>query len=72
MKGQMLLRTALIFILITGSAAGVDRAVPKDLSTIRGFNYAPAWATGPPDHWLHYKPEVADRDMDLALKLKLN
>lgn len=49
-----------------------DRRVPKDLSGVRGFNYTGSSATGHSDHFLHYKPEETDRELDLAARLKLN
>jgi hypothetical protein len=55
------------------------RAVPKDLSNVRGFNYTPASASGygrPEPHyrsmWLKYNPAETEFNLDLAKRLNLN
>ena len=63
---------ALSLMLLGVAASGAERRIPKDLSTIRGFNYTASSATGHPDHWLRYKPEETEREMDFAVRLNLN
>jgi hypothetical protein len=55
------------------------RAVPRDLSNVRGFNYCPASAlgnTGREPHyrsmWLKYNPAETEFNLDLAKRLNLN
>jgi hypothetical protein len=60
-------------VAIFGSIAqGAQRNVPKDVSTIRGFNYQSAPTLGHNEHWLQYDPAETERDMDYAKRLNLN
>lgn len=75
-------RTAVCLIsalLLTGCAHlhktdSTPSLIPKDFSTIRGFNYTPALATGNThaDCWINSKEDVIEYDMDLAVRLHLN
>jgi hypothetical protein len=69
----------------SASAAPVNaltvRAVPKDLSDVRGFNYCPASALrnssneNEPHYrsmWLNYNPAETEFNLDLAKRLNLN
>ncbi len=49
-----------------------QRRVPKDLSSVRGFNYQSAESIGHAEHWLQYDPVVTERDLDYAKRLQLN
>jgi hypothetical protein len=69
----------LLALLLTGCAQlhtknSTDSLIPKDFSTIRGFNYTPALATGytHADCWINYKEDVIEYDLDLAVRLNLN
>jgi hypothetical protein len=77
------MRTANALVLglaiLAGAVQAAGRNVPKDLSNVRGFNYAPASAlgyTGRQPHyrsmWLNYDPAETERDLDLAKRLNLN
>lgn len=46
--------------------------LPKDLSTIRGFNYTAATAEGHAQMWLGYQPDEIEREIDMSRKLNLN
>jgi hypothetical protein len=66
---------ALLFSIafsILANGPGAERRVPKDLSGVRGCNYVASHATGHPDHWLRYDPAETEREMDFAVRLKLN
>jgi hypothetical protein len=52
--------------------SGAQRNVPKDVSTIRGFNYQSAPTLGHNEHWLQYDPAETERDLDYAKRLNLN
>jgi phage tail protein X len=54
------------------SAPAQQRNIPKDVSTIRGFNYESAPTIGHNEHWLLYDPAETERDMDFAKRLNLN
>ena len=49
-----------------------QRRVPKDLSSVRGFNYQSAETIGHAEFWLKYDPAVTERDLDYARRLQLN
>jgi Endo-beta-mannanase len=49
-----------------------QRRVPKDLSSVRGFNYQAAEVAGHADMWAQYNPAVTERDLDYAKRLQLN
>jgi hypothetical protein len=55
-----------------GSAPAQQRNIPKDVSTIRGFNYESASTIGHNEHWLLYDPAETERDMDFAKRFNLN
>jgi hypothetical protein len=60
-------------LAIAGAAAPAQqRNIPKDVSTIRGFNYESAPTIGHNEHWLLYDPAETERDMDYAKRLNLN
>jgi hypothetical protein len=67
-------------ILILGAGLAIfgafapaqQRNIPKDVSTIRGFNYESAPTIGHNEHWLLYDPAETERDMDYAKRLNLN
>lgn len=54
------------------SAPAQQRNIPKDVSTIRGFNYESGPTIGHNEHWLLYDPAETERDMDFAKRLNLN
>ena len=62
----------LIVILALALPVSAQRRIPKDLSNVRGFNYASAESNGETEHWLQYNPAVAERDLDYAKRLQLN
>jgi hypothetical protein len=66
---------ALLFAVafpVLAAQAAEQRRIPQDLSGVRGFNYTAASAPGHSEHWMHYSAEETERDMDLAVRLKLN
>jgi len=50
----------------------LQRNIPADVSTIRGFNYESAPTIGHNEMWLQYNPAETERDMDYARRLNLN
>lgn len=77
--GMAIARTSAISISSAQLPVQTVRAVPKDLSNVRGFNYTPASASGygrPEPHyrsmWLKYNPAETEFDLDLAKRLNLN
>ena len=60
------------FVLLAGAPVAAQRRTPKDLSTIRGFNYQSAPTTGHAQHWLQYSAAETERDLDFAKRLQLN
>jgi hypothetical protein len=60
----------LIFTLTLPMAA--QRRLPKNLSSVRGFNYQSAETIGHAEFWLKYDPAVTERDLDYARRLQLN
>jgi hypothetical protein len=48
------------------------RNIPKDLSTVRGFNYSAASTRGHTNHWLQYNAAETERDLNYAHHLNLN
>jgi hypothetical protein len=58
--------------IFCASAPAQQRNIPKDVSTIRGFNYESAPTIGHNEHWLLYDPAETARDMDFAKRLNLN
>ncbi len=64
---------AVAFLVVTFSIPVVaQRRVPKDLSSVRGFNYQSAETIGHAESWLQYDPAVTERDLDYAQRLQLN
>jgi hypothetical protein len=61
---------SLACICSMGLNAVGQRHVPKDLSTVRGFNYEPGENMG--ELWFQYDPAVTERDLDYAKRLQLN
>ena len=59
-------------VLLGGAPVSAQRRTPKDLSTIRGFNYQSAPTTGHAQHWLQYSAAETERDLDFAQRLQLN
>src|ERR1039457_5755966 len=70
MKAILILAAALA--IFGASAPAQSRNIPKDVSTIRGFNYESAPTIGHNEHWLLYDPAETERDMDMAKRLNLN
>src|ERR1019366_7954112 len=70
MKAILILAAALA--IFGASAPAQPRNIPKDVSTIRGFNYESAPTIGHNEHWLLYDPAETERDMDMAKRLNLN
>jgi hypothetical protein len=62
--------TILTANILAARAAAAD--VPKDLSGVRGANYRAAGAKDTTSYWQHYDPTETQRDLDFALRLKLN
>ena len=78
---RMVYALVLGFAVFAGTLQAAGRNVPKDLSNVRGFNYAPAsalWHTpkGRVGHyqtmWLNYNPAETEFDLDLAKRVNLN
>ncbi|MDE3201376.1 MAG: hypothetical protein KGN79_10705 [Acidobacteriota bacterium] len=67
-------RKCLTAILIAALSLplAAQRHVPKDLSTVRGFNYQGAETNGHVEYWLKYDPAATQRDLDYAKRLQLN
>jgi hypothetical protein len=66
------IRFAVSFVLFALFAPAQQRNIPKDVSTIRGFNYESAPTIGHNEHWLLYDSAETERDMDMAKRLNLN
>jgi hypothetical protein len=61
-----------LVIVILAVPLAAQRRVPKDLSSVRGFNYQSAESIGHAEHWLQYDPAITERDLDYAKRLQLN
>jgi hypothetical protein len=63
-------------LLFASGANAAERNFPKDLSSVRGFDYTPANAAARPMHhisqWLNYDPATTAHELDLAKRLNLN
>ena len=60
---------------LAGAVVASGRNIPKDLSTVRGFDYTPAVASGhrwPLGMWLNYDPAQVERELGFAKRLNLN
>ena len=60
-----------------GNAAEAPAATPHwwkgdDFSWVRGANYIPSYAINDVEQWLDYQPEVVERELELATRLRLN
>ena len=64
------IRAAVSVPAVAGIAAAATPA--DDYSWIRGANYVPSYATTDVETWLHYDPDVIERELGYAERLKLN
>ncbi len=66
----MRLSVLAILLLLTSSALAATTAnsagTPKDLSTVRGFNFTPTAADVDEAFWLNYPAAEIDRDFGYA------
>jgi hypothetical protein len=65
------LLAALLLALAMGPAVRADEN-PDDLSWIRGANYVPSYARSDVQIWMDYDPQIVDRELGYAARLKLN
>lgn len=49
-----------------------EKTIANDFSWIRGANYVPSYARNDVQIWMDYNPEVIDRELSYAKKMKLN
>jgi hypothetical protein len=63
-------RIAICALAFAAMAAGAD--VPKDLSNVRGFNYASSSVRGHTETWTKYNAAEVERDLGYAQRLNFN
>ena len=63
-------RIAICALAFAAMAAGAD--VPKDLSNVRGFNYASSSVRGHTETWTKYNAVEVERDLGYAQRLNFN
>src|ERR1035438_161066 len=63
-------RIAICALAFAAVAAGAN--VPKDLSNVRGFNYASSSARGHTATWTKYNAAEVERDLGYAQRLNFN
>ena len=54
------------------STEAKEKTNANDFSWIRGANYVPSYARNDVQIWMDYDPEVIDRELSYAKKMKLN
>jgi hypothetical protein len=63
-------RIAVCVLCLAAVAAGAN--VPKDLSNVRGFNYASSFVRGHTETWTKYNAAEVERDLGYAQRLNFN
>lgn len=61
--------TAVAAVMVMATAS---LAVAEDFSGMRGANYVPSYARNDVQIWMDYDPDVIDRELGYAARLKLN